>query len=284
MFHYINLKLYSRSSQWWEYIVLNTFDDYDWKENFRMSRETFRVLCNQLKPIIERKTTKLRESISVEKRLAIILWFLATTAEYRTIAHLFGVARSSVREIVWETTAAIVHCLLSTYINFPVGKSLKSVVDGFFTKWSVPQCAGAIDGSHIAIKPPLNHTDYYNRKGWYSILVQAVVDHNYLFRDICVGWPGSVHDARVYANSKLYQNAIQGKILNGNKREIANVDVPVYLIGDSAYPLSTFLMKPFDYNITQLQDIKQYNYRVSRARIVTENAFGRLKAIKVAQT
>ena len=130
----------------------------------------------------------------------------------------------------------------------------------------------------------INHTDYYNRKGWYSILVQAVVDHNYLFRDICVGWPGSVHDARVYANSKLYQNAIQGKILNGNKREIANVDVPVYLIGDSAYPLSTFLMKPFDYNITQLQDIKQYNYRVSRARIVTKNAFGRLKAIKVAQT
>ena len=126
-----------------------------------MSRETFRVLCNQLKPIIERKTTKLRESISVEKRLAITLWFLATTAEYRTIAHLFGVARSSVCEIVWETTAAIVHCLLSTYINFPVGKSLKSVVDGFFTKWSVPQCAGAIDGSHIAIKPPLNGSFLY---------------------------------------------------------------------------------------------------------------------------
>ena len=96
-----------------------------------MSRETFRVLCNQLKPMIEWKTTKLRESISVEKRLAITLWFLATTAEYHTIAHLFGVARSSVCEIVWETTAAIVHCLLSTYINFPVGESLKSVVDGF---------------------------------------------------------------------------------------------------------------------------------------------------------
>ena len=178
-----------------------------------------------------------------------------------------------------RNSAAIVHCLLSTNINFPVGESLKSVVDGFFTKWSVPQCAGTIGSSHIANKPPLlNHTDYYNCKGWYSILFQAVVDHNYLFRDICVGWPGSVHDARVYANSKLYQNAIQGKILNGNKRKIANVDVPVYLIGDSAYPLSTFFMKPFDYNITQLQDIKQYNYRVSRARIVTENAFGQLKA------
>ena len=49
--------------------------------------------------------------------------------------------------------------------------------------------------------PELNHTDYYNRKGWYSILIQAIVDHQYLFRDICVGWPGSVHDAQVFANS-----------------------------------------------------------------------------------
>ena len=86
----------------------------DWK-NFRMSRETFRVLCNQLKPMIEQKTTKLRESISVERRLAITLWFLATTAEYCTIAHLFGVARSSVCEIVSETTAAIVYCLVNLH-------------------------------------------------------------------------------------------------------------------------------------------------------------------------
>ena len=50
------------------------------------------------------------------------------------------------------------------------------------------QRAGAINGSHVPVTPPaLNHTDYYNRKGWYSVLIQAVVDHKYLFRDICVG-------------------------------------------------------------------------------------------------
>ena len=73
------------------------------------------------------------------------------------------------------------------------------------------QCAGAINGSHVPVRPPAsNHTDYYNRKGWYSMILQAVVDHEYLFWDVYVGWPGSVqtvHDARVFANSSLYQRA-----------------------------------------------------------------------------
>ena len=73
-------------------------------------------------------------------------------------------------------------------------------------KWGMIQCAGSIDGCHIPVLPPaLNHTDYYNRKGWYSILEQAVVDHNYLFTDVCVGCPGSVHDhdTRALANSSI---------------------------------------------------------------------------------
>ena len=92
------------------------------------------------------------------------------------------------------------------YIKFPEGESLKQVVDGFDSKWGFPQCIGAIDGCHIPVSAPdLNHTDYYNRKGWYSMIVQAIVDHDYLFRDICVGWPGSVHDARVFTNSLIYK-------------------------------------------------------------------------------
>ena len=64
------------------------------------------------------------------------------------------------------------------------------------------QCAGAIDGSDIPVRAPaMNRTDYYNRKGWYSIIVQIVVDHNYLLRNVYSGWPGNMHDARVLANS-----------------------------------------------------------------------------------
>ena len=70
-------------------------------------------------------------------------------------------------------------------------------------------CAGAIDGTRIPIiAPKENKINYVNRKGYHSVVMQAVVDCNYLFRDIVIGWPGSVrHDARILSNSKLYKKA-----------------------------------------------------------------------------
>ena len=90
----------------------------------------------------------------------------------------------------------------------------------------------------MPITPPaMNHTDYYNRKGWYSILVQAVIDHDYLFRDLCVGWPGSIHDARVLANSTLFKKVTSGEVLQDEEVQIQGQTLRTYLIGDSAYPL-----------------------------------------------
>jgi len=94
---------------------------------------------------------------------------------------------------------------------------LKTVVEGFSIRWGILQCAGSIDGTHIPITPPaMNHTDYYDRKGWYSIITQAIVDHNGLFRDLCIGWPGNVHDARVFSNSTLYAKVNRGELLQGD--------------------------------------------------------------------
>lgn len=46
--------------------------------------------------------------------------------------------------------------------------------------------AGAIDGCHIKIqRPHVRGGDYLNRKGYYSVVLQAVVD------DIFVGAPGN---------------------------------------------------------------------------------------------
>ena len=125
--------------------------------------------------------------------------------------------------------------MLPKYVKFPVADKLKETVKGFLDKWGIPQCAGSIDGSHIPVLPPtMNHTDYYNRKGFYSVNVQAVVDHNLLFTDLYIGWPGSVHDARVLVNSALYSRCSSKEWLKGDTVRVGNSQLPTFLIGDSA--------------------------------------------------
>ena len=81
--------------------------------------------------MIEKQNTITRQCVSLERRVAITLWVLATTAEYRTAGHLFGVARNTVSVIVHETCIAIVEKLLPKYIQFPSGNGLEEVTDGF---------------------------------------------------------------------------------------------------------------------------------------------------------
>ena len=134
-----------------------------------------------------------------------------------------------------DTCKAIVKVSLTNYIGFPTGSKLTETVKGFKTRWGIPQCAGSIDGLHIPIQQlAMNHTDYYNQKGFYSMLVQGVVDHSGLFTDLCIGWPGSVDNAHVLANSNIYSKCNSRKLLNGVSLHVNETDIPNYLIGDSA--------------------------------------------------
>ena len=252
------------------------WDDKRWKSNFRVNKATFQYFCNELRGRLQR-TNVVREAISVEKRIAITLWRLGTNQDYRSVAHLFGVGTSSVCVIVHEVCKAIVDCLLDKYISIPRGERAMEVIRGFEEVWGFPQCFGAIDGSHIPILAPHGSaTEYYNRKGQHSIVLQALVDHNYLFMNTYVGWPGSVHDARVLSNSEVFAKGESGTLAPSSVKQICGVHVPVVILGDPAYPLLTWLMKP--YTGTGLsQEQRRFNYRLSRARIVVECAFGRLK-------
>lgn len=108
----------------------------------------------------------MRQPTSLEKRVALSLWFLSTGTDYRTIGHLFGVSKSSVCLIVCQVCKAILDSLLSKYIKFPSDDNLRNVVSGSKHKFGFPQCAGAVDGTHIPIISSEEYpADYYNRKG-----------------------------------------------------------------------------------------------------------------------
>ena len=58
-------------------------------------------------------------------------------------------------------------------------------------------------------------------------------------------------------------------------RTLGEVPVPVVILGDPAYALLPWLLKP--YQGVGLSDKQKFNRRLSRARVVVECAFGRLK-------
>jgi len=87
-----------------------------------------------------------------------------------------------------------------------------------------------------------------------------------------------VHDAHGLAHSTFYRKANAGQLLSRATRIISEVSVPVFVIGDSAYPMLSWLMKPYNQPSVDSTEKSTYNYRMSRGRIVVEIAFGRLKA------
>ena len=106
-----------------------------------------------------------------------------------------------------------------------------------------------IDGTHIPIISPQEClADYYNRKDWHSILLQGAIDHNGLLIDINVGWPGQVHDARVFSNSTLYKQGQSKDLYLDIAENIGGRDIPLVLLGDPAYPLLPWVMKAYPDN------------------------------------
>ena len=89
------LWMHPRSFAWIE-MVEQSYNDELWYSNFRVTKATFRFLLDAIRNDIRHDDTEMRFAISAERRLEITLYFLSSTAEYRTIGNLFGVSRAFV--------------------------------------------------------------------------------------------------------------------------------------------------------------------------------------------
>ena len=77
-------------------------------------------------------------------------------------------------------------------------------------RWNVPHACGALDGKHVAIRCPANPGFlFHNYKGFFSVVLMALVDADYKFLWTDVGGCGSMSDAQIYNDSEqsLYRSA-----------------------------------------------------------------------------
>ena len=116
---------------------------------------------------------------------------------------------------------------------------------------------------------------YYNYKHMHSVVLMTVAGPNYecLYAD--VGANGRCSDGGIRGNSSIAKLLDDDKICVPEPRKLTDSDrsTPFVLLGDDAFALKMYLMKPVSQR--GLTDEKRvYNYRHSRPRRISETLFG----------
>lgn len=271
--------VHPKCGAWWTDIASQMPDDI-WKANFRISKSTLNMICQRLTAGFNRQDTWYRRCIPLQKRVAMCVYALSSSAELRTVANLFGVGKSTLFKAVHEFCSLVIEILMPEYIVFPKSEEdFRNLMAGFLHDWQFPQTFGALDGCHLEVAPPKEHAvDYYCYKGFYSTVLLALCDSAYRFLYVCVGAPGRNNDANVYSRSSLSTLLRIGTSYPSLIKDVTNVHVAPLILADSAFPLLPYIMKPFADGPHFTGEQRQFNYQLSRARRVIENAFGRLKA------
>ena len=154
----------------------------------------------------------------------------------------------------------------------------KKIEERFRNRWNVPHAVSALDGKHIAIKKPKkSDSEYFNYKGYCSLVLLSLVDANYKFLQVNAGVNWSSSDAQILNHSKLKRRTENVTLGLPPPEPLgpACPDLHYFLQGDDAFDLMPWLVKP--YSRLQLNRVEIIaNYRIFRGRRVVENSFDTL--------
>ena len=162
----------------------------------------------------------------------------------------------------------------------PSEEQWTAIGEHFWNIWNFPNCIGAVDEKHVNIEAPANSGSvYFNYKKTFSVILFALVDANYNFIMIDVGSSGRSSDGGIFSHSAPRKHMENGSlnILPDSCLPGTNIEAPFVIVGDEAFPLKTYLMRPYPGRQSSGNDFMTYcNNRLSRARRLSENAFGTL--------
>ena len=258
-------------------VELRAEDPSSFQNFLRMPPPMFDELLERLSPRLEKEETFMRKPISPGLKLAITLRHFASGQTYSSMKFSWRVPHNTISLIVVEVCQAIIAEFIDELMTCPTTpEAWREVADRFYDRWNFPHTCGALDGKHVACRcPPDTGSQYFNYKGFYSILLFALVDADYKFIWADVSGKGAASDAQVYNASELRQVIDDGTIGFPAPEPLPNdtEDVPFFMVGDDAFALRTSMMKPYSRRGMNNEE-RLFNYRLSRARRVVENAFG----------
>ena len=233
-------------------------DDSTFQRHLRLTKPQFHFFLDKLEIIRP-------QNVDI-KKVIMFLWYLSNQNSFRELSDKFDISQGAAHNAIVEMLDTTCE-LASTFIIWPSECEKQGNAVVFHRKCGIHNILGAIDGCHIRIqRPPVRGGDYLNRKSYYSVLLQGIVDDRGRFIDIFAGPPGRVHDSRMLRVSPFFEDWRESM---GEFK----------LLGDSAYICRhyPFIVTPKRDNGALSVADQQLNTRVSRGKVVVEHAFGGLK-------
>ena len=139
-----------RTQQWCLNLYHGVLLESEWKKNFRMDREVFMKLADELAPYLRPgRSPRGLDVLSGRKATCLNTVFFETPSKLNDDSQVLG----------------------PNYIKLPSNtREMAHLIKGMENKYGFPQAFGCIDGTHIEImKPTENLHDYFSYKQKYTI-------------------------------------------------------------------------------------------------------------------
>ena len=244
---------------------LESFQDEEFRTRYRLTKSA----VVDLMTICERDLAKPNNRglpIPPLLKLTATLRFYAAGCFQIVAGDLEGLSQPSVSALVKEVSE-IIAAKKSLFIQFSqTDQVLAKEIQGFYAIGQFPGVVGAIDCTHVRIQSPGGDDAelFRNRKGFFSINVQAICNSKLEFINIVARWRGSVHDARIFENSAIGIN-----FENGTQKGI--------LLGNNGYPCKKYLLTPLANPSSRSEQL--YNRAHIKTRTTIERTFNIWKRI-----
>lgn len=247
-------------------ILLLTLPQNEFRQAFRMNKDTFNFILNQIENNDIFKSTGTKEQQPVWVQLLVTLerfGFDGNAGSVGKIARSMGIGNGTVVLYTNRVMEALL-CLKQNYIKWPNSSGRKRISNYFEEKHKLKGCVGVVDGTLVNFcqKPFIDSETYWSRKQRYSMNLQIVCNHRREIIYYQVGYPGSCHDSYCFGKTDLCKNP-QSYFSNNE-----------YLLADCGYALSSNVIVPYR---NPQGDQLDFNRKFSSARIIVEHVMGLLK-------
>ena len=130
-----------------------------------------------LRDDLERPTSQ-NHAMSTTAQVFVALRFFDTGSFLQVIGDTLGLSKSTVSRIVNNVSYALARNQMH-FVKWPSTEAeIFQIKRRFYDKGGLPGVIGFVDGTQIRIQGPTeNENNYVNRKGFHSINVQAICNH-----------------------------------------------------------------------------------------------------------